>query len=134
MSDPAITMDTLKMVGWFAGSIFGVVSVTATIIMWINKQLKRTRIDLFTRINSDLKESQGVSVRVSLLEQAHTHHESRMDGMDIKMDVMLKDITDIKDKFTRLSQKQAENHLTIVGEIRNLGDKMTIKQLQEQNK
>ena len=113
------------LVSYFIAGVTGVLGA----VFWFQNQLKATRVELYRKINRNHEETTASKERVSLLEQAHSHHESRMDGMDVKMDTMQKDITTIKENFSQLSQKQSENHLNIVGEIRGIGDKITINRL-----
>lgn len=125
---------------WVIGAICGAAMAAASGAWWFSRQQSTTRRDLYVKINRVEREMRSEVVtnkesctntkqRVSLLEQSHGHLEQRMDGVDDKLDAMQTDITTTKEGLTALSQKQSEQHLAVIGEIRSLGDKLLIHQL-----
>ena len=56
-----------------------------------------------------------------------------MDGMDTKLGAIQADVSSVKEAQNRSDQKAAEQHISIVGEIRSMGDKVMIDQLRRRN-
>lgn len=131
-----VSMADVKTVFWILGLIGSVGTAIAVIITRANSQLSSTRAQLYGKINKDKAESekklkeitalaQDSKEKVSLLELANKHQESRLDGLDEKIDNVQKEITDTKDKVTAINLKMSENQLALVGEVRSIGDKFS---------
>ena len=52
--------------------------------------------------------------------------------MGAKIDVVLSDVAGTKDNMNKLEQKVAEQHVTVIGAIQGLGDKILISKLRDQ--
>ncbi len=132
----------IKSIVWVMGILVSMVTAGASVSWWMSRQHSQTRKDLYIKINSvernmskrleGNKEScTNNKERVGLLEQSQNHMNQRIEGIDNKLEDMKADITLTKDKISYLAQKQGEQHLAIVGEIRGLGDKIIIDQLKK---
>lgn len=135
----------VQTVGTDAQMVFWVLGVAGTVGMcvagglaWLNKQLSSTRAQLYSKINRDktlndekAKETAGLAQeskeKVALLEQSRRHQESRLDGLDDKIDNVQREITDTRKEVAAMSLKISENHLTTIGEVRAIGDKFALE-------
>ncbi len=144
-TNTALAAGDIKFIVWFAGAFISALSAGAGVAWWFSRQQSQTRKELYTKINgvkrdvdkeikTNKESCSETKERVGLLEQSHGHLEQRIDGIDNKLEAMQQDITSTKEGLNMLSQKQSENHLTVVGEIRGLGDKLLIDQLTKSRK
>lgn len=151
MSQTATTAATLspndlKYILWLAGLFASTLIGGATAAWWYSRNQSQTRKELYTKINfverkvndkmeQNRKDCTDTKERVGLLEQSHNHLERRMDDMDGKLTTIQMDITAVKETQIRSEQKASEQVMTIIGEVRSIGDKLTInKLLDAQNK
>lgn len=135
----------LKFIMWFAGIFLSTACGGAAAAWWFSRNQSQTRKELYTKINyvernvtDKLEKSQkdctNTKERVGLLEQSHNHLERRMDDMDGKLTTIQMDITAMKETQIRSEQKASEQAMTIIGEVRSIGDKITINKLLESQK
>jgi septal ring factor EnvC (AmiA/AmiB activator) len=131
----------LKTLVWLIGTFISTGITGATVAWWFSRQHSSIRKDLYAKIgyverdvtlklNTSKDTCTDTKERVGLLEQAHGHLEKRIEGIDNKLDVMQSDVAATRDSLSTLSQKQSEQYLTVVGEIRSQGEKMMLTMLQ----
>jgi peptidoglycan hydrolase CwlO-like protein len=91
---------------------------------WFNRQLSTTRRELYTYMGQHVDSITMSRERIGLIELSNRHQESRLDLLDDKIDGIQSDITETKADVGRLNQKLSENHLTVLGAIQQLSDKV----------
>lgn len=149
----AIGAADLKFLGWVASSIIGALSAGATAAWWFSRQQSNTKREMYSKIgyverdakaslekahnecmdklNTAAKECQQTKERLGLVEKDAEYQGKQIEALNTKLMGIQKDIADIKDAQRLSDQKSSENHLTIIGEVRAIGDKMTIAKLVE---
>lgn len=140
----SFTPNDLKYVIWLAGSFASVLVAGITATWWYSRDQSKTRREIYGKINfvernvndkidKNNMECSNTKERVGLLEQSHNHLERRMDDMDGKLATIQSDIASVKEAQLRSEQKASEQVLNIIGEVRSIGDKITINKLLETN-
>lgn len=119
---------------WILGLMVSAGVGGITVFVWFNRQLSQTRAQLYTRIYKDaavtegkIKEQSTIAYenkeRLGLLELSNRHQESRLDGLDEKIDNVQSEVTATKDKVVEMNLTMAQNQLVVIGEVRAIGDK-----------
>lgn len=91
---------------------------------WFNRQLSQAKRELYSHVGKHVEVIHTNKERIGLIELSNKHQESRLDLLDDKIDGIQTDITETKADLGRLNQKISENHLTVLGAIQQLGDKL----------
>lgn len=143
----SLTMVDIKEIFWILGMIVASCTLVVTVVIWVNKQLSMTRAQLYSRINKEaavtelkLAQSTQVSIenreRIGLLELSNRHQESRLDGLDEKIDNVQNEVTATKDKVMEMNLSMQTNQLSLIGEFRNMSDRFIseISKMKEQQK
>jgi hypothetical protein len=132
----AVNMVDIRNIFWILGLMASAGAGAITGILWVNKQISQTRTQLYGRINreadaTDTKIESGKILmsmnkeKIGLLELSNKHQESRLDGLDEKIDNVQSEVTATKEKVVEMNLAMQTNQLSIIGEIRSMGDKFT---------
>ncbi len=138
----SFTPNDLKYLIWLAGIFASTLIGGVTATWWYSRDQSKTRREIYGKINfversvsdrleQNNKECSNTKERVGLLEQSHNHLERRMDDMDGKLATIQSDIASVKEAQLRSEQKSSEQVLNIIGEVRSIGDKITMNKLLE---
>lgn len=130
----AVTSTDVQTVFWILGLMGAAGTGAISVFLWFSRQLSQTRQQLYSKINKEtsatdakLKENSQLTheskERLGLLELSNKHQESRLDGLDEKIDNVQKEITDTKKEVVAMNLKISENQLALVGEVRAIGDR-----------
>ncbi len=142
-SGTAPPTNEVQSIVWVIGIFISAITIGGGMTLWITRNFSQTREQLYRKIGfveRELKESikngadacKKTEGEIALLKQAHTHIEKQMDEMGDKIDVVLKDVAGTKDQMNKLEQKVGEQHMSVLGAIQGIGDKILISELQKQ--
>ena len=139
----SVPQNEYQIVVWVITAFISAITIGGSLTLWIMKNFTQTRREMYSKIGfveRDLKKiikegddaCKQTETDIRLLKQAHTHIEKQMDDMGAKIDVVLSDVAGTKDNMNKLEQKVAEQHVTVIGAIQGLGDKILISKLRDQ--